>query len=744
MGYQIMADVILRKKSIYFIPVISGFLFMFETIYTRVLSVILYNNYVYLVISLAIIGYGIGSYLFNYIDKKKSWVVAEDLFAVTTILITFIMLVLIYFLPFLGFWLYLFPISIPFILAGFIYTKFYSENLALTGLIYALDLAGAVSGMLIGYLLINMFGMVQMIMFIGISGFLILTAVLIKRRNIISIIPLTTAVILLFLINIDISMNWINRNFNSYLTSPVTTLFRLKDSGSNYKILDSKWDIFSRTDVLELEGDSSERIVTIDGAANASMVKSVPGGISPMFLMGEIDFLPYVIRNVKNAAIIGSGGGRDVKQALLGGVTSIDAIEINRSSIDLTNKMGDYTGDIYGDEKVNVYITDGRNFIEKTENNYDLIYLSMVMTGASQAEGLLTAEMYIYTREAISSYMKKLSDNGLLTFVTHGIQDMSKILKSLSDILLESGITKEDIHKYIIVAANPQRHGKEVMISQPVIIYSPDKFTDLERSKTLYFLSKIKAMPIMVNPKIDNPMFVKLLKGENIDLPFSYKPATDEKPYFYNYTEKLPQNILVILIVSLVITALLWGKKIFKSRIFGNSVYISFSGMAFMLVEIVLIQKMSLLLGHTSIAFVLVITTVLSGAGAGGLYSQKKVHEIDKFSPLAVGVLLILSTIGLVIFKEWIMEKELIVKIFLLGIPMFIISFFQGNIFPSAIKRLKSNTSIYYGINSCFSLIGSILAMILLIKTGSSISLLIGALIYIIIFLIRPITIMKN
>ena len=81
--------------------------------------------------------------------------------------------------------------------------------------------------------------------------------------------------------------------------------------------------------------------------------------------------------------------------------------------------MGRYNGDIYGNSKVNVIVGDGRSILEKSNKKYDIIFLSMVMTGAEQANGYALAENYIYTKEAVQTYYDHLKPNGKLVFVGH-------------------------------------------------------------------------------------------------------------------------------------------------------------------------------------------------------------------------------------------------------------------------------------------------------------------------------------
>ncbi len=734
---------------IYIVPIISGILFLYESLYIRIISAVLFNNYVFLIISLSVIGYGLGSVIYHNLsekDKIQNFIKNRNNFILylSTLFITvFSMLALIYFVPYLNYWLYLIPVSIPFIMAGFLFSLLYDNFNRKSGFIYALDLIGAVIGLTGGLFLMNNIGVIQTALLLGVSAALTMTFYLIKIKKIIIIIPISAAIFLLFVLVNANTLSWVNKNFNSLYTSPSTSLARFSQAGQEADIIATKWDAFSRTDVIDLGAQQRERVVTIDGAANASMVKNESDSQDLQFLKTSIDYLPYILRTPEKVAIIGAGGGRDVQQALIGGAEYIDAIEINKSSIDLTKEMKDYNGSLYFDKRVNIQETDGRSFIQHSKVDYDLIFLSLVMTGTSQAEGLVTAETFIYTKEAISTYIEKLSPNGQLTFVSHDIREMTKLLKTISEILLESGYSEEDLKNHLIVTGNPKQHGKEVMLHEPVITFSPTAFTSTELKSAKSFFKKLNIIPVIMNGETDIEIFLSIIKGQEQDLPFNYQPATDEKPYFYQFSKGLPGSLSTILIISLLIPLFLWGSKIMQNRIMGMSVYFSLSGLAFMMVEVVLIQKMTLILGHSIIAFTFVISIILSGAGIGGIISTKGYENLKKYAGIIASIIILAGALLLQILADELLSTKLIPKMLIIGPFLLISSVFQGMIFPTAIKKMKKFIPVYYGINSSFSLIGSVSALVLIFLIGSTNALIVSSLLYFTIFIIRPFTLDK-
>ena len=58
-----------KDTLIYAVPIISGILFLYESLYIRIISAVLYNNYVFLIISLSVVGYGVGSHIYHNLSE---------------------------------------------------------------------------------------------------------------------------------------------------------------------------------------------------------------------------------------------------------------------------------------------------------------------------------------------------------------------------------------------------------------------------------------------------------------------------------------------------------------------------------------------------------------------------------------------------------------------------------------------------------------------------------------------------
>ena len=139
---------------------------------------------------------------------------------------------------------------------------------------------------------------------------------------------------------------------------------------------------------------------------------------------------------------------------LAGGSNDITAVDINTSSIDAVKAFREFNGNIYNRPEVKVYGEDGRNFIRSSKDNYDLIFLSLVMTNTSQGMAYALSENYIFTLEAMDDYLNHLNENGRIAFLTHDQDDMSKIIATAIESLKKKGIPVKDSPQYMAIFTN--------------------------------------------------------------------------------------------------------------------------------------------------------------------------------------------------------------------------------------------------------------------------------------------------
>src|SRR4029450_2116772 len=140
-----------------------------------------------------------------------------------------------------------------------------------------------------------------------------------------------------------------------------------------------------------------------------------------------------------SALVIGPGGGRDLVSALVFGAERIDGVEINPIIADdvMRDRFREYSGGIYTNPRVRITIDDGRSFVRRTPDRYDVIQASLVDTWAATAAGAYTlTENTLDTVEALNDYLDALTDAGVLR-ITRWVYDGLRLI-SLAQAACES------------------------------------------------------------------------------------------------------------------------------------------------------------------------------------------------------------------------------------------------------------------------------------------------------------------
>jgi len=130
-------------------------------------------------------------------------------------------------------------------------------------------------------------------------------------------------------------------------------------------------------------------------------------------------FTPYLNAAEAPGAvlIVGAGVGNDVAIALAQGAQVVDAVEVDPKLVEIGQVL--HPNRPYGDSRVRAHVDDGRAFLERTDQTYDLILYSLPdsLTLVSGQAGL-RLESFLFTQEAIDSAREHLNPGG--TFALYG------------------------------------------------------------------------------------------------------------------------------------------------------------------------------------------------------------------------------------------------------------------------------------------------------------------------------------
>jgi len=156
----------------------------------------------------------------------------------------------------------------------------------------------------------------------------------------------------------------------------------------------------------------------IDGEGPSGIIGDLPAAQTAYYRFLPMVY-PYLIKPAPDTFVVQFGGGISTSVALRSNSKSVTVAEGNPAVLDAfrTDKgLRDFTGDVLNNPKIKVIDYDGRLFLAHTSERYDVIDLSLAdSAGLSSPGGFAIVEKYSYTREAMESYMRALKDGGVLS-----------------------------------------------------------------------------------------------------------------------------------------------------------------------------------------------------------------------------------------------------------------------------------------------------------------------------------------
>jgi SAM-dependent methyltransferase len=121
----------------------------------------------------------------------------------------------------------------------------------------------------------------------------------------------------------------------------------------------------------------------------------------------------FPTRTFRSALIIGAGSGTDTAVALSHGVAHIDAIEIDPVIAQIGRER--HPNQPYADSRVTVHIADGRNYLERSTDTYDLVIFALPDSlTLLNAAGNLRLESFLFTDGAFRAAARRVAPDGLL------------------------------------------------------------------------------------------------------------------------------------------------------------------------------------------------------------------------------------------------------------------------------------------------------------------------------------------
>jgi len=480
--------------------------------------------------------------------------------------------------------------------------------------------------------------------------------------------------------------------------------------------------------------------------------------------------LPYRILERPRVLILGAGGGEQVLLALRAGAEIVDAVEVNAQMIDLArNRFADFVGGIFSRPNVHLHLAEARAFAATTGERYDLIQMPLLDSFGAAAAGVQSMhENYTYTVEAMRDYLTVLRADGILA-ITRWLRmpprDILKLFATATTALEADGVAQPGRHLVLIrswntatllVAKSPFTGEDIAAISR----FAAENFFDIS------WAPGISPSDVNRYNQLDQEYLyagaLALLGRGRADFIERYKfdiaPATDNRPYFFDFFRwrALPELVTLrtqggaamldwgylILVTTLGQAAILSAVLILlplwlRRRALGRAghrlrfgLYFLALGLAFLFIEIAFIQRFVLFLGHPLYAVAVVLAGFLAFAGLGSAVAARWMAAVGRGSPvrgiaLAVVVIAFLAAtylLALPLIFERLLALGDAAKIAITLLLIAPLAIFMGMPFPLGLGFVGAHSDEFipwaWGINGSASVLSAILAALLAMHVG--------------------------
>ena len=765
------------------IGAVSAALLMTELALTRIFSVTMYYHFAFLAISIALFGLSASGVLVYALRRRLAAFGTRELLSAGALVhgvatlaalacLVRIRVGLNYSPQNLALMLAIYGLAaLPFFTGGAVISLAFARLTTRINLLYAADLIGAAAGCL---------ALIPLLNHLGAPGVVMIAAAL----SVLAAVGFTTAVWRRRVALAAVAIMAIPAIAQLARLGPFDIVDTKGHEGD--RVLFSKWNSFSRVAVYDRAhgewslsptfiGSRGESLfMDIDSAASTPIVKGTGRPEDAAYLRYELTALAYGLVERPSgftALVIGPGGGRDLLSALVFGATRVDGVEINPIIVRdvMLQRFRDYSGNLYTDPRVAIHVDDGRSFVRRSTSKYDVIQASLVDTWAATAAGAYTlTENSLYTAEAFGEYFDHLSDDGLVT-ITRWVFDGLRLVSLAQEACAARGL---DASRHLAIV----RYDRVATFLLKKMPFTADEVALLQtRTRELGFT--VLYAPGLAAPVIaDEPVemvrsgtsagdYRRLILAEDRDAfidsyPLDIRPTTDDRPFFFHTTRLANQfevafgrsmlfgnglsalltlfGISGVLVLLFIVGPLLAGGARPGAGWAGWLAYFGALGAGFMLLEVALLQRFVLLLGHPVYSLTVTLFSLLLGTGIGSLISRRVPDDdVTRVTTRAIAAIVAVAVAAPFVLPwlidlaiPWPLPLRIAAAVAML-VPLGVL---LGMPLPGGMRLLSAGRPEIvpwgWGMNGAFSVIGATLAVFIAMNWGFSVTLVATALVY--------------
>jgi len=737
----------LKISRLVIVALLSLSLISVEIIWTRIFSAEYFYTFAFMIISLAILGLGLGALalrLFNFLNKD--WIIGVTLVLSGLTILAGPVAIIKMNLDFAtllsdGMTVVKLVIAIAilsstFFFGGIALARLFKNDVANMPMLYMSDLVGAAIGVLLSVVFMNSFGTSSSVFLTALPIFV---AAFIAMNNWRKILPA-----LLFFIAIGMS--------------PYSNVLLKSEKPERAEVIYTHWDAMSKIKIFDFDGQA--RGINIDNAANSPVYPFDGNFDKPDSLKYEFSIsVKNLINRFDSCTFLslGAGGGTDVLQALQDGATEVHAVEVNDhiNYLMTEGNLAEYSGNIYNDPRVKVVTEDGRAYVRRFENKFDIIYSLSSNTFAALASGSFAlAENYLFTKEAFQDYWKSLSDSGFV-MMEHQFY-VPRLTSELMLALDELGV--ENPTSYFAVYNLPKMRRNILFISKRPLTKNlmNNAFGEVPKEAFNYHYLLYPAAD-SVKDNLVNQIVTKGWEVAQANAAVDISPCDDNKPFtaqlglmknfkigevdkilpyeFFGFPlSKIITSLILIVVIFLIVPLNLvpYLKKGPKLRAVPW-LYFFAIGVAFMFVEVILMQKYTMFIGPSVYSIITILLVLLLASGMGSRFSEK-------FSPKFVFIFIaVWLLVDVLVFTELLYVLgglTMAPRIIVTAILIFPLGFFMGMPFPKGSLLVGELVDWGFAVNGAASVLGSTLVVLIAFSFGYAAALLLAAVVYLLAYLL--------
>ena len=735
---------------------------------TRIFSVVFYYHFAFLAISIALFGLGAGG-LFSYVVVSRRANVFHQLGVLAVLNSLAVVASLVYILTRAGELGNLtlagvyFASALPFFFSGAVVSIAVAEAIQHVDRVYFFDLLGASAGCLVLVPFLNYFGGPNTV--IAVSVLLAVSAAIwynlagSPRGRVTAV---TFALVFVALMAFNGKSHLIDVRYAKG--------HRLQQESF------VRWNPISR--IALLNPDSSDPEIVIDADASTGIPKFDLEHLTEQEranLLHEGPGFPYMLRPGAKTLVIGPGGGWDVARSLTGGSKDVTAVEINPiiARTIMQQRFPALSHDLYFRPEVHLFVEDGRSFVRRSQEKYQVLQATLVDTWASTAAGAFAlSENNLYTTDAFRDYLNHLTGDGLMVFTRWGFEPPRESLRLLSLAIQALGeIGEPDAWRHVVVLRDRAQNINGFGALDTVLIFR-QALGDSDIAALKAAVSQTNLRALYVPGDAPSNEFGALLRSADPktfwrNYRYNVTPVDDDRPFFfytvqprdilnflkpgglsadYKINRALPLlfevvgiSVLAILIV-LACPPLLLGERLPADKgVRGFLLYFVCIGAGYILIQVALIQKFVLFLGHPTYALTVIVFSMLSSSGLGSFWSRRLTGDVNntgRLSAVLVGVAAAVSVLAFLAAPVsefgvgWPLPWKMLVTVCLIA-PA---GFLMGIPFPTGLTRLERHfpqaIRWAWALNAAASVFGSAAAICLAIYIGLRATVLAGAFLY--------------